>query len=96
MDDRYAITKEEQEQVISKYFTPEGTLAQFPSKEKRKIIILNELNNRCFQPGKEYNEKEINALIKPIYSDFVMIRRYLIEYGFLDRKKDGAAYWVKE
>ncbi|MFR1478879.1 MAG: DUF2087 domain-containing protein [Hydrogeniiclostridium mannosilyticum] len=24
-----------------------------------------------------------------------MLRRYLIEYGFMDRTKDGAVYWVK-
>ena len=31
-----------------------------------------------------------------MYEDYVHIRRYLIEYGFLDRKADGSAYWVKK
>ncbi|HDR8220879.1 TPA: DUF2087 domain-containing protein, partial [Bacillus cereus] len=26
---------------------------------------------------------------------FVTLRRYLIEYGFLDRTDDGSQYWVK-
>ncbi|WP_374967568.1 DUF2087 domain-containing protein [Lysinibacillus sp. RS5] len=30
------------------------------------------------------------------YSDYVSIRRYLIEYGFLDRSDDCTTYWVKE
>ncbi|MBJ6950597.1 DUF2087 domain-containing protein, partial [Vibrio cholerae] len=29
------------------------------------------------------------------YPDFVTLRRYLIEYGFLDRTDDGSQYWVK-
>lgn len=96
VDDRYAITTEEQEKFISTYFNSDGLLKEFPKKEKRKIIILNELVKRHFQTGREYTEKEVNAILKPIYHDFVTIRRYLIEYGFLDRHQDGAAYWVKQ
>jgi hypothetical protein len=96
VDERYAITTEEQEKFISTYFTEKGTLKEFPKKEKRKIIILNELVKRYFKAGKKYTEKEVNAILKPIYPDFVTIRRYLIEYGFLDRHRDGTAYWVKQ
>jgi hypothetical protein len=30
-----------------------------------------------------------------VYDDYVTVRRYLIEYGFLDRKDDGSQYWLK-
>jgi len=95
VDDRYVTTKEEQEKFIGKYFNADGTLKEFPKKEKRKIIILKELLKRHFETDKRYTEKEVNAIIKPIYSDFVTIRRYFIEYGFLDRTRDGSSYWVK-
>ena len=49
-----------------------------------------------FDQEKHYTEKELNEVIKPMYEDYVHIRRYLIEYGFLDRKADGSAYWVKK
>ena len=40
-------------------------------------------------------QKKLNEIIQPIYEDYVQIRRYLIEYGFMDRKEDGSAYWIK-
>ncbi|PKG21892.1 DUF2087 domain-containing protein [Niallia nealsonii] len=94
VDDRYNITEEEQNKAISKYFL--GTkLLKFPLKEKQRLIVLREIMNHI-DKEKVYTEKEINETIKTIYEDYVWIRRYLIEYGFLDRKADGSSYWVKK
>lgn len=95
VDDRYAITKEEQEKIIANYFTGDGKLKAFPRKEKRKIVILSELVRRHFNSEIHYTEQEVNDRLKPLYADYVTLRRYLIEYGFLARERDGRAYWVK-
>lgn len=97
VDERYAITTKEREKVLNTYFKKgvEGPLTQFPSKEKRKIIVLQQITRR-FEPGKKYREMEVNEVLKPIIDDFVTVRRYLIEYGFLDRSKDCSEYWVKK
>ena len=97
MDERYAITAEEKEKVLETYFKNglDGAIETFPSKEKRKIVILQQIMKR-FEAGKHYSEKEVNEVLKTAYIDFVTIRRYLIEYGFMDRSNDGATYWVKE
>ncbi|TFD98320.1 DUF2087 domain-containing protein [Jeotgalibacillus salarius] len=94
VDERYAITSEEQEKVLKTYFKEDGSLNQFPSKEKRKIIVLQHLLKR-FTAGQQYTEREVNEVLKKAYADFVTIRRYFIEYGFMDRNQDGSAYWVK-
>lgn len=94
VDDRYNITEEEQNTAIRKYFS--GTkLKKFPLKEKQRLIVLREIMNHI-DKNKVYTEKEINGVIAAIYEDYVWIRRYLIEYGFLDRKADGSSYWVKK
>lgn len=98
IDERYAITEEENEKILNTYFKNglEGPLSSFPvKKEKRKIAILRHIVKR-FDIGVNYTEKEINEVLKSIYGDYVLIRRYLIEYGFLDREKDGSKYWVIE
>ncbi len=97
VDERYAITESEKEKVINNYFKegPDGSLKQFPSKEKRKIIVLQQIMKQ-FERGKSYTEKEVNEILKAIYADFVTTRRYLIEYGFMVRNRDGSEYWVKE
>lgn len=94
LDERYAITPKERDQVLSKYFDGNGRLIDFPGKEKRKIILLTEIATN-FKSNVEYSEKEINRILKRIYDDYVLIRRYLIEYGFLDRSMDCRKYWVK-
>ncbi|UJF35832.1 DUF2087 domain-containing protein [Paenibacillus hexagrammi] len=96
VDDRYNITHDESEKVIGKYFPegPQGALKSFPLKEKNKLVILRELVKR-FSSERKYTEKEVNEVLKQIFHDHVTLRRYLIEYGFLDRLPDGSEYWVK-
>ncbi|SDM98898.1 hypothetical protein SAMN04488137_2939 [Fictibacillus solisalsi] len=96
VDDRYNVTKEEQEKMLKKYFI-EGSksLKTFPAKEKQKLVVLREIST-LFHPKETYAEKDVNEVLKSVYYDFVTLRRYMIEYGFLDRKPDGSAYWLKK
>jgi DNA-binding CsgD family transcriptional regulator len=97
LDERYAITEKENEDILKTYFKsgPDGPLESFPKKEKRKVAILKHIVSK-FDPHKKYTEKEVNKALKAIYpDDYVTLRRYLIEYGFMDRHDDGSAYWVK-
>ncbi len=95
LDDRFNITDKEKETVIKNYMDENGALKTYPSKEKKKIIVLEEIMKN-FSRGKIYSEKEINRILKRIYDDNATIRRGLIEYGFIERTKDCSSYWVKE
>lgn len=97
VDDRYAVTTEEQAEILNKYFTEglTGPLNKFPPNEKQRLVVLRAIAGRL-DANVKYNEKELNEILKEIYSDYVLIRRYLIEYAFLDRKADGSAYWLKK
>ncbi|WP_147805289.1 DUF2087 domain-containing protein [Alkalicoccus halolimnae] len=93
VDERYQVTSKEKEKVLAAYFEEER-LKSFPSKEKRKIIVLQHLLNH-FTPGKIYSEKEVNAVLQGVYDDFATLRRYFIEYGFMERSRDCEEYWIK-
>jgi DNA-binding CsgD family transcriptional regulator len=95
VDDRFNITKAESDKVISTYIDENKALKGYPSKEKKKIILLKEIAKN-FVKGKIYKEVEINIILKRIYEDNVAIRRDLIDYGFLERTKNCKEYWVKE
>lgn len=69
-------------------------LKVFPAKEKKKYVLLTYII-KLFKKGIKYTEKEINEILKPVYVDYVIIRRYLVDYQFLDRLDNGKAYWVK-
>ncbi len=95
VDDRYNITKDEEEDIIDKMFTSlmPLKLKTFSTKEKKKLVILRRIVLEL-DKEKRYTEKELNAVLKDIYDDFVTLRRYLIEYGFMSRSRDGSSYWL--
>lgn len=97
VDDRYNVTQKENDEILKKYF-PEGVsgrLEKFPPREKQKLVVLREIAKR-FQDERIYHEKDVNEILQAVYDDHVTVRRYLIEYGFLDRKSDGSRYWLKK
>ena len=96
IDERFAITEEESKKVISAYFKegPGGPLSEFPTKEKKKVIVLNHLLSR-FDSSRRYTEKEVNEILKPIFYDHFLLRRSMVDYGFMDRIIDGSYYWVR-
>ncbi|WP_053074020.1 DUF2087 domain-containing protein [Priestia aryabhattai] len=90
--DKYQISEEEIKKVLNIYFKEER-LIQIPKKEKKRVIILLYIS-RKFQKNTYYTKKEVNEILKDVFEDFVMIRRYLIDYKFLNRNKEGTKYWV--
>ncbi len=92
VDERYAITSEERQNILDNYMK-EGKIHTMPRKEKRKIVLLQEVIKEL-STDKQYSEKELNEWLKEKHEDFVALRRYLIEYGLMERTADGAAYWV--
>lgn len=94
VDDRYNVTNEEKEKIIEKFFA-QGTLHKFPPKEKQRFVVLREIANQLNRDY-SYDEKELNEQLKTFYDDYVLIRRYLIEYGFLNREADGSQYWLNK
>lgn len=93
VDDRYT-TEDEKEHILQTCFDSLQPLklSSFHWKQKKKVIILSRIVEE-FIYDRTYTEKEVTDVLKMIYDDAVLLRRYLIEYGFLKRNKDGSAYW---
>lgn len=96
VDERYEVTNSEQDQIIETYFDVLGPLKlkSFPTKEKKKIVVLRKIST-LFEQDKRYSEKEMNSILKQVCDDIATIRRYLIQYGFMERTKDCKEYWLK-
>ena len=93
VDERYVITEEENQKILENVFysLEPLKLKVFSKKEKKKIVILRQVAAQ-FESGRTYTEREVNAILKEIWDDFATMRRYLIEYGYLDRTTDGSSY----
>lgn len=96
VDERYVVTKGEEEKILKTMFESLAPLKlkNFSSKEKKKLVILRRISQE-FSKNKVYHESEVNGILKEIYEDYVTLRRYLIEYGFMERTKDGKEYRLK-
>ena len=49
-----------------------------------------------FTAGRIYTEKEANQVLERLNPDTAMLRRNLVDYGFLLRERDGSAYWLSQ
>ena len=68
----------------------DGRLVHLPSKEAKRLVVLDHIA-QSFEPGAKYTERQVNATLSAIDEDVSALRRYLVDYGFLDRK--NGEYW---
>lgn len=71
-------------------FLRDGKLVAMPVQVKRQQYVLEEIA-RTFEPGIRYTEREVDAILKPIYEDHCTLRRSLVDFNYLCRA-DGI-YW---
>jgi hypothetical protein len=96
-NEKYGITEDELKRGQHNLFSSMEPmrLKVMSGKEKNRIIILMTLISR-FEKGRKYTESEVNGILKPVFDDYTMLRRSLVDAHFLDRTTDGKAYWVRE
>ena len=81
------------EEVKIKYFKNDK-LMMIPKKEKNKIPVLQIVLEMLKEKSLEFTENELNEAIKEIYPDYSLIRRYLVDYKFLERDNYGKMYKI--
>lgn len=67
-------------------------LDRLPRKQKRLQRVLEQIVT-TIPTDHRLTETEINAYLQPIYADYALLRRSLIDWHYLDRTPDGTAYW---
>lgn len=70
-----------------------GRLRQWPSRMKVQRMAAALLARR-FEAGREYSEKDVNALIMDghTFADWALLRRWLVDWGYMTRESDGSRY----
>jgi len=80
---------EDEEHVLRTFFR-NGRLTEIPMKRSKRLIVLERVALE-FEPGRRYDEPEVNAIVGVFFTDHAALRRYLVDEGFLDR--DHGEYW---
>jgi DNA-binding HxlR family transcriptional regulator len=70
---------------VLRAFVVEGRLVSIPAQEKKKLVVLRYLRERCFAEDRPYPEKEVNMRLALLHPDVASLRRYLVESGLMTR-----------
>lgn len=63
----------------------------FPIKEEKRKALLPRFAN-LFESNRIYTEGEVKTIINKVYDYDSLIKRYLVDYGYLKRDKNGEKY----
>jgi hypothetical protein len=81
--------------LLKNHMDSEGRLIEWPSKKSLQAVVLPYLAGK-FEAGRLYTEREVNDVLKQwhTFGDHALLRRELFEAGYINREKDGSAYWA--
>lgn len=71
---------------ILRSFVTDGRLTQLPSQRSRWTVVLRWLADE-FDPGVEYPEAVVNEKLGAIHEDYALLRRQLVDEGFMTRDR---------
>jgi len=71
-------------------------MIRLPKNDLEKKDILKKIASG-FEESKEYSEQEVDEIIKSFeVDDFILFRRELINFGYMERDPYRSVYWLKK
>lgn len=80
----------DRDRVLRAFLDEHGRIVSMPAKHRKRLVVLDHVA-RAFTPGERYPEPEVNAMLRAFHPDYAMLRRYLVDNGFLGR--EHGFYW---
>lgn len=77
-------------------FVRGGRIVNYPAGNADRLELLTWVARQVLVPGETVDEATINDRIRPFMDEFALLRRYLIDYGAVERTNDGSRYWIAE
>jgi hypothetical protein len=74
----------EQETVLRNFVDEHGRIVRLPARDAKRRLVLEYVAER-FEPGREYDEKQVNGILLELFDDYVTLRRLLVDDGLLER-----------
>jgi DNA-binding transcriptional ArsR family regulator len=81
------------ERKVLQTFLDGDRIKELPSRHKKRLVVLKWLVNQ-FEVGARYSEPEMNERLQHYNPDYATLRRYLIDYGLMERERGN--YWRVE
>lgn len=69
-----------------------GRIERYPANMAERRELLAMIVSEAIKPGEDLTEKQVNERLLSYADDVVMLRRYIIDFGLLERTPSGSSY----
>ena len=77
-------------------FLRDGRIAQFPVNLAEREKLLRWVADRDLTPGETIDERTITERLAVFTDDPAVLRRYLVDFAIVERRRDGSEYALVE
>lgn len=75
-------------------FFKQGRLVELPRSPVRRRAVLMQVA-QLFEEGRAYSEAQVSAILFAIHDDHAALRRYMVDFGILERDRRGMQYRLR-
>jgi hypothetical protein len=69
-----------------------GRIERYPANMTERRELLAWIVSEAIEPGEHLTERQVNERLLSYSDDVVMLRRYMIDFGLLERTPSGSSY----
>jgi hypothetical protein len=69
-----------------------GRIDRYPANAADRRELLAWIVSAAIQPGEDLTERQVNERLLSYTEDVVLLRRYLVDFGLLQRTASGSSY----
>ena len=69
-----------------------GRIERYPANMTERRALLARIANEIIEPGEKLTERQVNERLLSYTDDVVLLRRYMIDFGLLQRTPTGSSY----
>jgi hypothetical protein len=74
--------------LLGRYLNAQGRLIVVPRRRSDRLVVYRHIA-QSIEADRDHDEQSVNACLRPFHDDVAMLRRYLVDEGFLIRRPPG-------
>ncbi|MBX7444524.1 DUF2087 domain-containing protein [Arthrobacter sp. MAHUQ-56] len=69
-----------------------GRIERYPANQAERRELLARIAGEIAAPGERLSERQVNERLLSYTDDVVLLRRYMVDFGLLERTPSGSSY----
>ncbi|MDQ0768901.1 hypothetical protein QF031_001650 [Pseudarthrobacter defluvii] len=73
-----------------------GRIERYPANRDERRALLARIAREIMAPGEQLTERQVNERLLSYTDDVVLLRRYMVDFGIVERTPTGSSYSLVE